>query len=382
MKIGIISNGYPLTPDDYPGIFNRHFANALAGAGHEVSVFTPDREGEKLEDAAVRVEWFPWRGGSRALSGLRLYHPGDLLDIMSLMRGGGRGIKSFARDMGIEAIMAMWAVPSGWWGYQVKKSYGIPYAVWALGADIWTYSRYPMIRQAVRRVLRAADLLYADGMELARGVERIAGRPCAFLSTTRALPAKSAEAARLAGDLTHFFFVGRWEPVKGVDVLVEAARLLADRRQDFRLHLFGQGSLERFLTEKILEYRLADQVALGGYARPETVVAYLQACRCMVIPSRMESIPVAFSDALQMGTPLIVTDVGDMGELTREYDVGLVIPPEDPERLADAMENIMDEGVGRFRSGIAELAHLFSLEENANRFEREMEEVLSKLLIR
>ena len=377
MKIGIISNGYPLTPDDYPGIFNRHFANALAGAGHEISVFTPDRKGEKREDAAIEVEWFPWRGGDRALSGMRIYHPGDLLDLVSLMREGGRGIRAFARDRGIEAFMAMWAVPSGWWALQAKQSLGIPFAVWALGADIWTYSRYPLFRQAVRRVLKAADLLYADGMELARGVEGLADRPCAFLSTTRALPAAEAEAAPLADGLTHFFFVGRWEPVKGVDVLVEAARLLADKRRDFCLHLFGKGSMDLFLKEKIREYRLEDRVALGGYAGPEMVVAYLRACHCMVIPSRMESIPVAFSDALQMGTPLIVTDVGDMGELTREYSVGLVVPPEDPERLAGAMERVMDEGGDRYRDGIAKLARLFSLEENAGRFVREMEAVLT-----
>ena len=377
MRIGVISNGYPLTPEDYPGIFNRHFANALARAGHEVFVFTPDRKGGKREDEAVNVTWFPWRGGDRPLSRMRLTHMGDLIGVVSLMQGGSQGIRAFVREKRIEAIMAMWAVPSGWWALQARERFGVPFAVWALGADIWTYSRYPGIRQVVIKVLKKADLLYADGMELGRGVERLSGRTCDFLSTTRALPAEAVEPADLEAGLTHFLFVGRWERVKGIDVLLEAVRLLAARRQDFRLHLFGAGSLEEMIEETIEAHGLGDRIRVGGYATPETVTAYLKSCRAMVIPSRMESIPVVFSDALQMDVPLVVTDVGDMGELTRTYEVGLAVPSEDSGKLAEAMETVIEEGTERFRYGVTRLARLFSLEENAARFVREMEAVLA-----
>jgi glycosyltransferase involved in cell wall biosynthesis len=78
-------------------------------------------------------------------------------------------------------------------------------------------------------------------------------------------------------------------------------------------------------------------VTIGGYADDATAVSYLSACDCVVIPSRMESIPVILSDALQMGKPLIVSDVGDMGELLRRIPAGIVVSPNDSKALCRAM---------------------------------------------
>ena len=54
---------------------------------------------------------------------------------------------------------------------------------------------------------------------------------------------------------------------------------------------------------------------------------------CVVIPSRSESIPLVFSEALNFDKELIVTDVGDMGMLGRQYGVAWVVPPEDADRV-------------------------------------------------
>ena len=59
---------------------------------------------------------------------------------------------------------------------------------------------------------------------------------------------------------------------------------------------------------------------------------------CVVIPSRSESIPLVFSEALRFDRELIVSDVGDMGTLGRQYGVAWVIPPEDPMALRAAMK--------------------------------------------
>src|SRR5262245_14079044 len=98
MKLWIITSSFPLNPGDAraaAGLFVKDFAVALAEAGHDVTVITPDkRPGEKVDPPGVRVNWFPWRGGRKTLSSMKPYHPGDALAMLSLYRNGRRALES------------------------------------------------------------------------------------------------------------------------------------------------------------------------------------------------------------------------------------------------------------------------------------------------
>jgi glycosyltransferase involved in cell wall biosynthesis len=86
---------------------------------------------------------------------------------------------------------------------------------------------------------------------------------------------------------------------------------------------------------------------LGDYADPACAAAYMQASDWLVIPSRIESIPLVFVDALQMRLPIISTAVGDLGSLVEKYGVGFAVEPENPIALAAAMR----EALGPTRDG-------------------------------
>jgi glycosyltransferase involved in cell wall biosynthesis len=99
---------------------------------------------------------------------------------------------------------------------------------------------------------------------------------------------------------------------------------------------------------------------------------YYKSCDCVVIPSRSESIPLVFSEALRFNKKVIVTDVGDMGMLGRQYGVAGVVPPEDPIALKEMMKGKIEcadqkddrEAVARRE----ELKHLFNIETSVERF--------------
>ncbi len=109
-----------------------------------------------------------------------------------------------------------------------------------------------------------------------------------------------------------------------------------------------------------------------GTVSDNTLGLYYSSCDCVVIPSRSESIPLVFSEALRFNKKLIVTDVGDMGLLGRRYGVAGVVPPEDPVALKEMMKRKMKcEGQGSDREGVAkreELKHLFNIETSVERF--------------
>jgi glycosyltransferase involved in cell wall biosynthesis len=110
---------------------------------------------------------------------------------------------------------------------------------------------------------------------------------------------------------------------------------------------------------------------VGNVSDPALASLYASA-DCVVIPSRSESIPLVFSEAIRFDKELIVTDVGDMGMLGRQYGVAWVIAPEDPMALKEMMKKrveLKDNGKKvRDEAGREELKQLFNIETSVERF--------------
>ena len=377
MRIWIITSSFPLNPQDAraaAGLFVKDFAVALAEAGHEITVVTPDKHpGEKVDPPGVRVHWFAWRGGHKTLSTLKPYHPGDALAMLSLFREGRHTLEALYEQGRPDHVLAMWAVPAGYLAMGLKRRHGVPFTTWCLGSDIWVYGKYPILRGVVRRVLQASDLVFADGLQLAEDAARLAGRPCPFLASSRRLNRALIQPLKLPDKGTKFLFIGRYAPVKGVDVLLEAMAAFAGCELCGHLYLFGGGPLESQLRERAVRPDLRGRVTIGGYADDATAISYLSACDCVIIPSRMESIPVILSDALQMGKPLIVSDVGDMGRLLSEQPAGQVVPPEDSAALCATMITMATGEPRRYDAPVRALAERFDVARTAREWLKQIE---------
>jgi glycosyltransferase involved in cell wall biosynthesis len=365
MRIWVLSSSFPSSPQDAraaAGLFVSDFAVALAEAGHEVTVVTPDKPSEGKQDPpGVRVHWFAWRGGRKTLSSMKPHHPGDALAMISLFRRGARALDGLYREAAPDHVLAMWAAPSGILATGLKRRRGVPVTTWCLGSDVWTLGRVPILRGAVRRVLQASDLVLADGVQLAEAAEALGGRPVEFMASSRRLNRALARPLDRGGSGVRFLFIGRYAPVKGVDVLLEAMAEFARSDPSGHLHVFGGGPLDAQIRERAARPDLRGRVTIGGYADEEVAVSQLAASDCVLIPSRMESIPVIFSDALQMGRPLIASDVGDMGTLLRRHPAGLVVPPDDSSALCAAMLQMATRDRDRYTPHIQQLAAQFDV---------------------
>lgn len=303
-----------------------------------VSVVTPERADTGTGWANGSVTWFRWAGGDRPIVSLKPTAPGGLYRTASLLRQGERALRRVLVEEQADACLALWAVPSGFLAWRTCPSLGIPYSVWALGSDIHTWGRYPVAGRLIARILRNAHGRFADGLGLADEVRRLSGRECDFLPTTRRLPA-GTERRRKAGEPVSFVYVGRLELVKGPDLLVEAMALLKRRGVPARLTMIGGGTLGGRLAAEVKTGGLSGVVTMLPGGVPALELARLMSGGdCLVIPSRQESIPVVFSEALQLGTPLLVTDAGDMGRLARDHGLADPVPIGDAPALARAME--------------------------------------------
>jgi glycosyltransferase involved in cell wall biosynthesis len=361
MRIGVVTSSYPISPTDTvtAGVFVRDLARELAALGHEVHVITPRKRGMVIPDDRLHVQFIPWWGGEKDLASASMRNPFTVVRYATLVINGLWLVPRYARTHRLDAIMAMWAIPSGLWAWLTWKRWSIPYGVWALGSDIWSRHKYPFGNAIVRRVLHDAAFCFADGVQLARSAAELAGRDCEFVPSVRRLPACAERQLTLRPDAQHFLYIGRYERNKGPDVLVEAMCRLLDNGDTAYLHMFGVGSLEPSLRERIKGYE--GHISLGGYADPETAVAYMRACDWLIIPSRIESIPLVLTDALQMRLPVLATNVGDIGDLIGRYSVGKVVPADDPVALAEAMRWAMQRDKAQFEEPLRRGAEEFDL---------------------
>ena len=129
-------------------------------------------------------------GSKRPLVHLNVLHPLDLLRMVSLFYRGRGALLSFLRENQIEACLALWVLPSGYFANYAFRKTRIPYSVWALGSDIYRYGENPFLYRIMKRIIREARGVFADGFDLARRVEERFQRRCFFLATTRRLRGK------------------------------------------------------------------------------------------------------------------------------------------------------------------------------------------------
>jgi glycosyltransferase involved in cell wall biosynthesis len=370
MRLCIATSSYPSDSENsFAGVFVRDFARALVRRGVEVSIFSQDTGHPPLRDDGIGVITFPWPGRATPLSSLKPFHPLDALKIILLLRRGSKRLIQHCRQKKIDFLLAMWTLPAGHWGMEAYRSLGVPFAVWSLGSDIWVYGRLPILKAWVRRILKQSRYCFADGFSLVNEVRALTGRSCSFLPTTRVLPKEGLPNLALSMDHKHFLFIGRYHENKGPDILLDAIHLIERQTlSKMRFHFFGTGPLERDLKRKVNQYGLKKEVAIEGPVDEYRMAALLKECDTLIIPSRVESIPVVLSDALQVGCNVIVSDVGDMGPLVRFYQAGIVVDELSPEAFEKAILGQLERKKDEFQKGRQKLYALFDLEKGVDTF--------------
>jgi glycosyltransferase involved in cell wall biosynthesis len=338
----------------------------LKEKGIGVTVFTPRYHTERIE-YTEDVLRFRWRGGEKVVGSLNFFNPKELWGLFSFLRKGKTQLIEHLNKTRPDACLALWALPSGWLAYQAKRELGIPYSVWCLGSDIYVWAKKPIIRKVIGKVLQGAERLFADGFDLAEKTEEFSGKRCLFLPSMRNLPLIAEEKPISKWDNFNFLYVGRWDENKGVEDLIRAFGMITDRLPLANLDIVGWGSLERRMRELIEKLHLEGRVKMVKKISTALLARYLKASDCVIIPSKSDSIPLVFSEALQMGTPLIVTGVGDMGNLVKRYRLGKVVPPGDAKILSQAMIEFVQEDAD-YSENISEALKLLSMETAVGRY--------------
>lgn len=217
--------------------------------------------------------------------------------------------------------------------------------------------RYRAYRSLAGRLVRPADILLCQGtnwVAFYRDAFGIDPARCAVI------PNWTADAAHLGlpvpdpAQVPAILFLGWVERDKGVfDLLEAASRLRARGAPEFRVIIAGGGGgLER-ARALAASLGLADRVEFTGWISPARCVGLFADSAIFALPSLVESLPNSMIEAMAAGRPVVVTPVGGIPGVIRDGENGLIIPPRDPERLAEALGRLLSDPGLRDRLGRA-----------------------------
>ncbi len=144
--------------------------------------------------------------------------------------------------------------------------------------------------------------------------------------------------------------IGRLCEQKGQLLLIDAAKLLADRGVQFKLVLVGDGELRSEIETLIAQRGLDKQIEITGWASGEAVQQYIRHARATILPSFAEGLPVVIMESLALGRPVISTYVAGIPELVESNICGWLVSPSSVEVLVETMHAVLQMPVEKLET--------------------------------
>jgi len=261
---------------------------------------------------------------------------------------------------------------SGAAAYELRNSWGTPIVHMAhtLGKMKNLVAQRPEELETGRRIQTETDIVhFADALIAATPAEQrqlvdlYGADPERIhvispgVDTDRFYPLPVGHAKERIGicsDRKTILFVGRIEPLKGIDSLLRAIVLVLDERPQWRgqvcLPIIG-GDPDRAhenvemqrLQALCVELGIGDVVTFLGAKDQDTLPYYYSAAEMVVMPSDYESFGMVALEAMACGTPVIASDVGGLAFLVQDGRTGYRVPARDVTGLADRILRLLED---------------------------------------
>ena len=334
-------------------VYVRQLAAALGDLGMQIDIFTREHAdvANRIETIGPNVRVIHIKAGEPEahLGGPYAYLPEFL-----------NQLNAFREEEGLKYDVVhshYWL--SSWIGRELSQEMGVPHVVTfhTLGL-IKMQSRAGEVEQAERPVVEAEVMATADRIiafspherdAMARLYGADAGKvslvPCGVdLSVFRPLDRDSVRARLgLNGDKI-LLYVGRIEPLKGLDLLVETAAQM-DSQDGVRVMVVGadvNGDRELDRVKQLARERdLEDKIDFVGQVDHKELPLYYNAADVCVVPSYYESFGLVALEAMACGTPVVATRVGGLSTIIQHGRTGYLKSWRCPEAFANSVEMII-----------------------------------------
>jgi glycosyltransferase involved in cell wall biosynthesis len=304
---------------DAPYIHSRRWVEHFCRRGHRCSVisFRP----AEIEGAEVH-----YVGGFEVLAkGRYLVHARRVGRLIEELRPDLVSALHLTSYGFLAALAGVHPLVTSVWGLDILETPGIsPVHAWI--------TRYSLAR---------ADEITATGLHLATAATAYTPPKASVTVVPYGVDLEVFQPApRPAGDEVVIGAAARLSKEKGVGYLIEAFALLRQHGLPLKLRLAGDGPEREKLGVLVHSLGVANNVAFLGEIDHTEVPGFLQDLDIFVLPSVFEGFGVAAIEASAVGLPVVASDVFGIPDAVTHGETGLLVPPRDARKLADAIETL------------------------------------------
>ena len=145
-------------------------------------------------------------------------------------------------------------------------------------------------------------------------------------------------------------YVGNLVKRKGVKYLIQGIHKLVSK-YNLQLRIVGDGPLKTQLQVLCSELSLSELVSFEGALDQKLIPNFLRSIDVLVLPSLSEGMPTVVLEAMACGKAVIATDVGATSTVIDSPDVGILVPPQDPLAIEEALEKLISDEKKKIRMG-------------------------------
>lgn len=367
LHLCLLSQDYPPRPMGGVGRWVHSLATGLAGAGHVVRVLTrgEDHDTVDLEDGVwvhrmvVRHHDLPdvhpgvpqelWNYSSTLRAELHRIHERRPVDLVQFPNWDAEGIAVVIEGK-MPTVVGLVTPLRSVLAHDPRLQESDPKIAGLMRAEEYCYAH--------------ADAFMASGPGILEEIDRRYGvtfPPERTGVVALGLPDHSADAApsTAPGDAVEILFVGRLEPRKGIDTLLECAPGLLAAHPNVRLSIVGDDSptspggptYAEWFRSACTDPAIRDRVVFTGRLSDDELVKRYASCDVFVAPSRFESFGLILLEAMMMSKPVVGCDVGGMRMIVAHGENGFLVPPGDHRALGDALWQLVVSSELRERFG-------------------------------
>ncbi len=259
------------------------------------------------------------------------------------------------RNEGVEHIHAHWGSTTATMAWIISELTGIP---WSITLHRWDIKENNMLEEKIRSAKFVRCISENGRDELFNTIGRKYENRVKVIHMGVRIPDNRLE-PKTHRDVLRIVTPANLLEVKGHKFLVEACSILIERGVDgFQCVFYGEGPLKDILVDMIKDGNLTEHIKLPGVIPHNELIEMYEnhEIDIVVLPSittvnaEHEGIPVALMEAMAAGVPVISTITGGIPELL-DSGAGILVPPEDSEALADAIQLLMEDSEMRFKVG-------------------------------
>jgi len=210
--------------------------------------------------------------------------------------------------------------------------------------------------------------------------DKIGVVPCGVNMELFSLSDKAAARSLLGlGDEKVLLFVGRIDPLKGIDNLIQSLPLL---KENHKLVVVGGDENSRKELEGLKSLAsglgVLDKVDFCGLVKQEKLPVFYSAADVCVVPSYYESFGLVPLESLACGTPVIATAVGDLANIIKPGINGCIVADNSPQKLADAIALVLEKNDQGSKLDVRTSVNRWAWSHIAEKIAAEMQAVLEK----